>query len=128
MITKFNNFINENYSINEEVDDIDVDSIVPLKKDIERADGLQFQGKTFYGNGSPFGGEASKMAKLIKDKVKLVRRAKAVVDRWGTRNHYGLSRGEEQEQNIWGPFKVALKSAGFTDNEIYKISQYRSDD
>ena len=41
---------------------IDVNFITPDPKDLDRAEGLQFQGKTFYGSGAPFTGQAEKMA------------------------------------------------------------------
>ena len=118
MKTKFDEFLNESNGI-------DVDSIVPLQKDRDRADGLSHQGNSWYGNGAPFSGEASKMAKLIRDKEKLVRRAKAVVARWGTRDHTGYSGGQPITENVWKPFEEALRNAGFSREEIDSISNYR---
>ena len=119
IIKGFNEFLNE------EVTGIDVDSIRPEAKDRQRARGLSFQGSTFYGNHAPFTGQASKMAKLIKDKEKLVRRAKAVVVIWGTGDHTGYDGGKPIIENPWKPFEEALKDAGFTREEINKISRYR---
>ena len=108
------------------IEGIDVDKIMPEPKDFDRADGLAFQGSTFHGNGSPWTSEASKMAKLIKDKVKLVRRAKAVVSRWGVRDYVALSNGGKTQtiENVWKPFEEALRKAGFSHDEINKISRY----
>lgn len=105
-------------------EDIDVDALLPTKKDIERADGLQWQKKTCFGNGAPFESSATSMAKLIKDNEKLVRRTKAVVQRWGTFNHTGMSDGEPQVQNVWNPFREALVNAGFTGSQIQKIANF----
>jgi predicted Rossmann fold nucleotide-binding protein DprA/Smf involved in DNA uptake len=108
---------------------INIDSINPTPKDFERAQGLDFRKQfgrvTFYGNGAPFQSEASKMAKLIKDPEKLIRRAKAVAATWGTNATNGYSQGTPQEQNVWQPFEQALHNMGFTYGEVNKISQYR---
>jgi hypothetical protein len=123
MKTKFDEFLNESTM------GIDrVDEIIPDEKDYQRANGLDQQGKTFYGNGAPFTSSASKMAKLIKDKEKLVRRAKAVAATWGTRDYTGYSSGKPITENPWKPFADALEANGFTKEEIYLISRYRDDD
>lgn len=96
------------------ISDIDVDSIKPTKKDHERADGLRWQGSTFHGDNSPFRSQASKMAKLIQDPEKLVRRAKAVAQEYGT--------GREGDRDAWGPFRDALREMGFTRSQIEKIA------
>lgn len=97
---------------------MNIELIIPTQKDFERAEGLDFRKQfgrlTFHGNGDPFKSEAQKMAKLIKDPEKLVRRAKAVVATWGTEN----------DENVWAPFKEALENMGFDHNEIREISQY----
>ncbi len=53
-------------------------------KDVERADNLNWRGNTFH----PMGGDiaisnASRMAKVIKDREKLLGRFEAVTERWG---------------------------------------------
>jgi len=63
---------------------------------------------------------------LIKDPIKMVRRAKAVVDKWGTGTHYGYSGGEEFPQNVWNPFADALEAMGFSNEQIAKIRDYKS--
>lgn len=112
------------------VKEIDIDSIKPDQKDFDRADGLEFQGSTFHGNGSPWTSTATAMAKLIKDPIKLVRRAKAVVHRWGIRDYIavnGGARGQriEKKENVWIPFKDALVKMGFSNDQINIISKYK---
>jgi len=104
--------------------DIDVDILVPTNKDIERAEGLAWQKSTSFGNGSPFESSATSMAKLIQDNEKLVRRTKAVVQRWGTFDYTGFSNGEPQIQNVWKPFRKALVKAGFTGEQIQRIANF----
>ena len=107
---------------------IDVDKIKPEKKDHDRVDGFrmrkQFGRVTFHGNNSPFASEAVKMAKSIKDPIKLVRRAKAVAQEYGTHhadNYTGhFSPGEKKE--IWAPFSDALQRLGFSREQIKKIA------
>ena len=103
----------------EEVQQLDVDAIIPDQKDKDRADGLRWRGHTFHGDSSPWASEASKMAKLITDPYKLVRRAKAVVARWGTEDR-GIDR-----DNVWQPFRNRLIDFGFTGDQIRKIANYR---
>jgi len=104
-------------------EDIDVDSVKPDQKDIDRAEGLQFMGNKFHGAYSPWGAEASKMAKLIKDNMKLVRRAKAVVKVWGTAPYNPPSSDKPEDQ--WSPFREALKRAGFSREQITSIENYK---
>lgn len=102
--------------------DIDVASIKPDAKDAERAEGLEWKGSTFHGNRDPFGSEAAKMAKLIKDPVKLVRRAKAVIQRFGD------GKGKSVDRNAWAPFESALQDMGFTPNQIAVIKKEKRHD
>ena len=67
------------------------------------------------------------MAKTIKNVEKLIRRSKAVVAVWGTRDHYGYSRGVELKQNVWLPFKEALNKKRISRDDILKISKYRDE-
>ena len=114
-----------------DVTEIDVESIKPQQKDFDRAEGLQFRGRTFKGNGQPFGSEARKMAKLITDPIKLVRRAKAVVATYGTDEGYMSNTGyshyvePDEETAVWMPFKRRLKEMGFTPEQISAISNYQ---
>jgi hypothetical protein len=102
----------------------DVSKIMPDAKDYARAEGLRFRGSTFYGNRSPFGSEAAKQAKLIKDKTKLVRRAKAVVAEYGIDPHTGYSQGKPVEENVWKPFEDALRNMGITRDEMKSIMNF----
>ena len=97
--------------------DINVELHNPLKKDIDRAKGLEYSKGTWHGSGQPWHSSASSMSKLILDPLKLIRRAKAVVQVWGTRY-----RGNEYE--VWTPFKEALKDMGFTRDQISLIEKY----
>lgn len=112
--------------------DIDVDTLVPTKKDIERVEGLSYWQGTFYGNGSPQQASVTAMAKLIRDPAKMVRRAKAVVARWGTQSYTGYStdsNGYRDTHTVtpWGTFKEGLQNMGFTPEQLTKIANYRND-
>lgn len=109
---------------------IDVDSIKPEQKDHDRAEGFKFRKQfgrvSFNGDNSPFASEASKMAKSIKDPIKMVRRAKAVAQMYGTVKHdpyhgnAGFYTGPQRKE-IWEPFVTALAKMGFTREQIKKI-------
>jgi hypothetical protein len=107
----------------------ELDRLTPLQKDLDRVEDFGFYKRGyrnwFYGNGAPITGNASKMAKLITDRSKLVRRAKAVIVRWGTQDYSGYSAGQPIRENVWLPFKKALENAGFTRDEIRHIESYR---
>lgn len=113
------------------IEDINVDEIVPQQKDYDRAKGLQFKGRSFRGDGQPWGSEASKMAKLIKDPIKLVRRAKAVAAVYGADEGYMSNTGyyhhvsPDAETDVWGPFKKRLIEFGFTNDQIGSISNFK---
>jgi hypothetical protein len=105
---------------------MNIKTINPTEKDFERAKGLEFRKQfgriTFHGNSAPWQCEAEKMAKLIKNPEKLIRRAKAIVATWGTGIIYS---GDGESQNVWEPFKNALKNLGFNNSEIREISIYK---
>lgn len=105
-----------------------VANIIPTKQDTDRADSLEFNGSTFHGSGAPWSCSASRMAKLIKDKEKMVRRAKAVAARWGTRDYTGYSTGgsTKHTENVWLPFEKALLAMGFTHLEVRQCAEYRA--
>ncbi|CAB4159420.1 hypothetical protein UFOVP699_156 [uncultured Caudovirales phage] len=112
---------------------LQVTSIEPQRKDYERALEMDFyksgMRNWFYGNGAPIQSLAEKQSKLIKDPVKLVRRAKAVAAVWGTRDyHGGIGGGQWKVENAWNPFARALREMGFTGNQILEISQHRVED
>ena len=106
-----------------------LDRLVPEQKDLDRVEDFSFYKSGyrnwFYGNGAPITGNAAKMAKLIRDRDKLVRRAKAVIVRWGTGDYHGYASGRPVLENVWKPFKKALENAGFTRDEIRHIESYR---
>lgn len=107
---------------------MEIDQIVrvrPQQKDKDRVEDFAFFKRGyrnwFYGNGAPISSNASKQAKLIKDPLKLIRRAKAVVNRWGTRDYYGYSGGNPILENAWKPFEEALRNMGFNREQIQAI-------
>jgi hypothetical protein len=110
--------------------EIDVNQITPDKKDSERAENLQFRGSTFHGSGAPWASQASKMAKCIKDPIKLVRRAKAVVQMYGFYDYFPetippgkyFDKKELKETNVWKPFADALNNMGFSYKQIREIA------
>jgi hypothetical protein len=122
-LLKYSAFLNETYN---ELDDIladmglaerpttgamshrNVDWLSPERKDIDRARGLAKGGEF------PKQGAVDSMAKLITDPEKLVRRAKAVVQVWGTADY--------PESKPWGTFKRALERMGFDHAQVTKIS------
>ena len=81
-----------------------VDKINPEEKDYVRALGLDR-------GGEPDLGKASRMAKSSNEPAKLVRRSKAVVGIWGT-------------ENVWAFFKSELRTKGFIEDDISKISEF----
>ena len=120
-----NNFTEVLRGLNESGADLDVDSIHPEQKDYDRADGLKFRGHTFHGNNCPWEGEASKMAKSIKNPEKLVRRAKAVAGTYGTGTHYA---GDGTKHEIWSHFENALQRHGHSREAIKKVSEHQRPD
>ena len=95
-------------------------SIKPDNKDYERALGLASD----YDDAVPSTAKSSKMSKLIKDPLKLVRRSKAVVGIWGTDDH----EGKDVDENVWLPFKRALIAMGFNPDQIDEISEFEIDE
>jgi len=97
----------------------------PTKKDFDRVESMRFRTQfgrcTFYGNNSPFQSEAEKQAKLIKNPQKMVRRAKAVVQIYGTEPHTGYSSGNPISENPWTPFREGLRRLGFSEKNIQEI-------
>ena len=113
-----------------DVNQIDISKINPTKKDFERADGLRYHNKTWWGSREPFRCESEKMSKLIKDPLKLIRRAKAVSNEYGATGFFELPPGQtipeewDKEHNVWKPFEVALRNMGFSYNQIREIASY----
>ena len=106
---------------------INIKSYIPLKKDIDRAENLSWCRGSYYGSGAPFQCEASKMAKLIKDPDKLIRRSIAVVMRWGTNDHIGYDVGVPKKENAWTPFRDRLYEMGFTGTQICELIEHAKD-
>ena len=111
---------------------LNVTLIEPQTKDYHRALEMDFYKhgyrNWFYGNGAPIQSLAEKQSKLIKDPVKLVRRAKAVAAVWGTRSYNGYSGGIPKEENVWRPFERALQSMGFNYAQIAEIGRFSVSD
>lgn len=111
---------------------LNVSQIQPENKDYLRALEMDFyksgMRNWFYGNGAPIQSLAEKQSKLIKDPVKLVRRAKAVAAVWGTRDyHGGTGGGNWKVENVWIPFERALRGMGFSGVQIQEISRHEVD-
>jgi hypothetical protein len=102
------------------IKDYNVGLIEPEPKDYDRAVGLA----SSYDEYVPDSGKALRMANAIKDPYKLVRRSKAIVGAWGTEDYEGRSWSE----NVWRPFRDALRRMGFTDDQIDEISQFEIDE
>lgn len=103
------------------VKDIPIALVSPENKDYERALGLASD----YDESVPSTHKAMKMSKLIKDPLKLVRRAKAIVGVWGTDDYDGK---DDTEENVWVPFKRALSEMGFTPDQINAIARFEIDE
>ena len=103
------------------VSKIEVKIVSPENKDYDRALGLASD----YDDTVPSTTKASKMAKLIKDPHKLVRRSKAIVGVWGTYDYDGKN---DTEENVWIPFKKALRDMGFTEDQIEDIENFEIDE
>ncbi len=100
---------------------IKIETISPEGKDYDRALGLASD----YDECVPSTAKASKMAKLIKDPHKLVRRAKAIVGVWSTDDYDGK---DDTEENVWVPFRNALRDMGFTPDQINAIARFEIDE
>ncbi len=96
-----------------------ISEVEPTKKDLERVRSIDFRTDfgmcTFKGNQDPFESVARKMAKLIKDPVKLVRRAKALVSVWGSYERHAPSN--DKPECVWRPFKERLTEMG---SKVYR--------
>ncbi len=106
----------------------DVEDILPQSKDLTRARGLKNSGRRIRENGEPFSGKARTMAKAIRYGDKLVRRAKAVVDLYGTYDYENVHEktGKTEIDNVWTPFAIALQAMGFSEVQIEEIKRYKS--
>jgi hypothetical protein len=104
-----------------ELKEFAVSLINPDNKDYERALGLSSD----FDECVPSTTKASKMSKLIKDPHKLVRRAKAIVGVWGTDDYDGKG---DTEENVWIPFRNALRDMGFSESQISDIANFEIDE
>lgn len=96
-------------------------SITPDKKDIQRAEDLRWNGKSFYGNNAPFAGKVNSQLKSIKDAEKLVRRCKAFISEYGYSETVGYSRGipvEKDRINVGETCEKFLSNFGFNREQI----------
>lgn len=113
----------------EQIRNLDPDRYPPLEKDRARVEEFwadqSFGRCRFYGNGTPSATGAKRMAKAIKDPEKLLRRSRAVVQRWGTRQHTGFSGGKPVTEDVWEPFRTRLQELGFTWSQIAKVENSR---
>lgn len=101
---------------------IDVSEIKPVEKDRQRAEGLAvYRGKK-NNNGAPFAMAAILMAEKITDYEKMVRRAKAVVKKWGCKDYKNDDGGQE---NVWLPFETGLERMGFSKEDIEEIKKHK---
>ena len=120
---------------NTSVDWIEVSDVVPEQKDHDRAEGMKFRKGTFHGDNSPFKSNASKMAKAIEDPIKLVRRAKAVVQMYGTGPYFSESappclchnytKQWRDEKYAWEPFADRLFEMGFSREQVEQVAGIR---
>lgn len=108
---------------------IDVNAIFPESKDEMRAEGLMVLRNRTKDDGSPFRSNASKMAKLIQDPYKLVRRAKAVSCLYGYGDYFPVRPGKfiDQDSNVFAPFAERLKEMGFSNSQIDDIAGWKLD-
>jgi len=72
-------------------------------------------------------GRARSMAKAIRTKDKLVRRAKAMCKMWYEHGSETTLTGEQFLEGIWSPFQEALENYEFNDTEIRMIKRYGFD-
>ena len=108
---------------------IDVNRILPEKKDIMRAEGLLILRSKIKSDGSPFRSNASKMSKLITDPFKLIRRAKAISSMYGFGDYFTLPPGRtiDQGSNVFAPFAVRLEQMGFSKQQVDDVAGWKLD-
>ncbi len=97
--------------------------IKPTEKDLRMVkDNLSWNGNSFYGSGAPFSTQARKLAKSMKTQKNLIRKAKAVIQIWGTKDYQGgIGGGEWVTENAWKPFLDKLKEMNFSQKQINEI-------
>jgi len=110
--------------------DLNVKEMEPTEKDRLRAEGLRWNRNSFHGDNSPFRSKASAMSKLIKKPDKMVRRAMAVAELYGTNDYFRdtVPPGHywdpewKAEKDAWTPFADSLFDMGFTRAQVRWIA------
>lgn len=100
-------------------EDFLAESAEPENKDMDRARKLIVVDQAI--------GRARSMAKAIRNKDKLVRRAKAMCKMWYEHGHETTLTGEQFLNRIQSPFQLALEDYGFNDTQIRTIKRYGFD-
>ena len=101
------------------ISQIDVAYIYPDHKDRQRALNLIVARCNGQNRAVSVTAAAQKMARLIRDPYKLVRRAKAIIIAWGKGSTECVMFGEYfVSGNAWIPFKERLIEMGFSATQI----------
>jgi hypothetical protein len=104
------------------ISQIDVTYIHPDLKDRRRAENLVNARCNGQNRAVSVTAAAQKMANLIRDPYKLVRRAKAIIIAWGMESKERIMFDEYfVSGNAWLPFKERLIEMGFTVEQISTI-------
>ena len=116
--------INESAVIPSSMTDEEISKIMPDKKDLDRAEDLQWMGSSFYGNRAPYAGKTRAQLKAIKDPLKMIRRCKAFIANYGYSESVGYSRGlpvEKDRINVGLECEKALREMGFSGSQVETI-------
>lgn len=119
-----NDMINESAAIPSSMTDAELSTIMPDKKDLDRAEDLQWMGSSFYGNRAPYAGKTRAQLKAIKDPLKLIRRCKAFISNYGYQESVGYKGGlpvEKDRINVGIECEKALREMGFSGSQIETI-------
>lgn len=100
-------------------DHIKVEYIHPDSKDLKRARDLSKLPKGIDAGG-PLQSKANPQAKAITNSAKLIRRAKAVVQIWGTGDHETI----KGTSNPWVPFRDKMIREGFSAEQVDSVAYY----
>lgn len=100
-------------------DHIKVEHIHPEPKDLMRARDMAKLPKGIPAGG-PLQSKADPQAKAITNSAKLIRRAKAVVQIWGTGDHETV----KGTSNPWVPFREKMIREGFTADQVDIVAYY----
>ena len=103
-----------------------INSIIPTEKDFEMVKTFIWNGNCTYGSNAPFTTVAKRLANRMKTEKNLIKKAKAVIEVWGTRDYQGgIGGGNWVTENAWKPFLDKLKEMDFTQSQINEIINYR---